>query len=69
MSYFGAERAIPNYNVMGAAKAALEANVRYLARDMGKNGVRVNAISAGALKTLGRHRHLLNERSVHRGDR
>ncbi|MCT3438890.1 enoyl-[acyl-carrier-protein] reductase FabI [Limosilactobacillus fermentum] len=52
MSYFGAERAIPNYNVMGVAKAALEANVRYLARDMGKNGVRVNAISAGALKTL-----------------
>ncbi len=52
MSYFGAERAIPNYNVMGVAKAALEANVRYLARDMGKYGVRVNAISAGAIKTL-----------------
>lgn len=52
MSYFGAERAIPNYNVMGVAKASLEANVRYLARDMGKYGVRVNAISAGAIKTL-----------------
>lgn len=52
MSYFGAERAIPNYNVMGVAKAALEANVRYLACDMGKYGVRVNAISAGAIKTL-----------------
>lgn len=52
MSYFGAERAIPNYNVMGVAKAALEANIRYLARDMGKYGVRVNAISAGAIKTL-----------------
>src|SRR5699024_3877554 len=46
------ERAIPNYNVMGVAKAALEANVRYLARDMGQYGVRVNAISAGAVKTL-----------------
>lgn len=52
LTYFGSERAIPNYNVMGVAKAALEANVRYLARDMGKYGVRVNAISAGAIKTL-----------------
>ncbi|KRL94938.1 enoyl-ACP reductase FabI [Limosilactobacillus equigenerosi] len=52
MSYMGATRAIPNYNVMGVAKAALEANVRYLARDMGKYGVRVNALSAGAIKTL-----------------
>ena len=52
LTYFGSERAIPNYNVMGVAKAALEANVRYLARDMGKYGVRVNAISAGAVKTL-----------------
>ncbi|KRM90298.1 enoyl-ACP reductase FabI [Liquorilactobacillus cacaonum] len=52
LTYFGSERAIPNYNVMGVAKAALEANVRYLARDMAKYGVRVNAISAGAIKTL-----------------
>ncbi|MCC7666729.1 enoyl-ACP reductase FabI [Liquorilactobacillus satsumensis] len=52
LTYFGSERAIPNYNVMGVAKAALEANVRYLARDMAKYGVRVNAISAGAVKTL-----------------
>lgn len=52
LTYFGSERAIPNYNVMGVAKAALEANVRYLARDLGPAGVRVNAISAGALKTL-----------------
>ncbi|HJE96829.1 enoyl-ACP reductase FabI [Ligilactobacillus acidipiscis] len=52
LTYFGSERAIPNYNVMGVAKAALEANVRYLARDMGQYGVRVNAISAGAVKTL-----------------
>lgn len=52
LTYFGSERAIPNYNVMGVAKAALEANVRYLARDMGPLGVRVNAISAGAMKTL-----------------
>ena len=52
LTYFGSERAIPNYNVMGAAKAALEASVRYLARDMGSMSVRVNAISAGAMKTL-----------------
>lgn len=52
LTYFGSERAIPNYNVMGVAKAALEASVRYLARDMGSMGVRVNAISAGAMKTL-----------------
>lgn len=45
-------RAIPNYNTMGIAKAALEASVRYLARDLGESGVRVNAISAGAIKTL-----------------
>lgn len=72
MSYFGAERAVPNYNVMGAAKAALEANVRYLARDLGQDGIRVNAISAGAMKTLAvtgiqGHRELLamsRERTV-----
>lgn len=52
LTYFGSERAIPNYNVIGIAKAALEASVRYLARDMGSLGVRVNAISAGAMKTL-----------------
>lgn len=52
LTYFGSERAIPNYNVMGIAKAALEASIRYLARDMGSLGVRVNAISAGAMKTL-----------------
>lgn len=52
LTYFGSERAIPNYNVMGIAKAALEASVRYLARDMSSLGVRVNAISAGAMKTL-----------------
>lgn len=52
LTYFGSERAIPNYNVMGIAKAALEASVRYLARDMGSLSVRVNAISAGAMKTL-----------------
>lgn len=52
LTYFGSERAIPNYNVMGIAKAALEASVRYLARDMGSLDVRVNAISAGAMKTL-----------------
>lgn len=52
LTYLGSERAIPNYNIMGVAKASLEAIVRYLARDMGKFGVRVNAISAGAVKTL-----------------
>ena len=52
LSYLGAERTIPSYNVMGVAKAALEASVRYAARDLGKRGIRVNAISAGAIKTL-----------------
>jgi enoyl-[acyl-carrier protein] reductase I len=52
MSYLGAMRAIPGYNVMGVAKAALEASVRYLAAELGDNGVRVNAISAGPIKTL-----------------
>ena len=52
LTYFGAEKVMPNYNVMGVAKAALEASVRYLAEDMGPNGVRVNAISAGPIKTL-----------------
>jgi enoyl-[acyl-carrier protein] reductase I len=52
MSYYGAEKVVPNYNVMGVAKAALEASVRYLAWDMGQKKVRVNAISAGPVKTL-----------------
>jgi enoyl-[acyl-carrier protein] reductase I len=52
LSYLGAERAIPNYNTMGVAKASLEANVRYMARSMGRVGGRVNAISAGPIKTL-----------------
>lgn len=52
LTYMGAERVIPNYNVMGVAKAALEASVRYLANDLGPRGIRVNAISAGPIKTL-----------------
>lgn len=52
LSYLGAERVVPHYNVMGVAKAALEASVRYLAADLGPNGIRVNAISAGPVKTL-----------------
>lgn len=52
LTYFGAERVMPNYNVMGVAKAALEASVRYLAVDLGPSNVRVNAISAGPIKTL-----------------
>ncbi|GIO27482.1 enoyl-ACP reductase FabI [Ornithinibacillus bavariensis] len=51
-TYLGAERVIPNYNVMGVAKASLEASVRYLAEDVGKHGIRVNAISAGPIRTL-----------------
>ncbi len=52
LTYYGAERVMPHYNVMGVAKAALEASVRYLASDLGAQGVRVNAISAGPIKTL-----------------
>ena len=52
LTYYGAERVMPHYNVMGVAKAALEASVRYLAEDLGKDGIRVNAISAGPIKTL-----------------
>ena len=52
LSYYGAEKVVPNYNVMGVAKAALEASVRYLAYDMGAKKIRVNAISAGPVKTL-----------------
>ena len=52
LSYYGAERVMPHYNVMGVAKAALEASVRYLAVDLGGKAIRVNAISAGPIKTL-----------------
>ena len=52
LSYYGAEKVVANYNVMGVAKAALEASVRYLANDLGPSGVRVNAISAGPIRTL-----------------
>jgi len=52
LSYYGAEKAMPNYNVMGLAKASLEANVRYMAQSLGPDGIRVNAISAGPIKTL-----------------
>ena len=52
LTYFGAEKAVPNYNVMGLAKASLEASVRYLAASLGPRGLRVNAISAGPIKTL-----------------
>ncbi|MCB1311945.1 MAG: enoyl-ACP reductase FabI [Sedimentitalea sp.] len=52
LTYYGAERVMPHYNVMGVAKAALECSVRYLAEDLGKDGIRVNAISAGPIKTL-----------------
>lgn len=52
LSYYGAEQVMPHYNVMGVAKAALEASVRYMAADLGPDGIRVNAISAGPIKTL-----------------
>ena len=52
LTYYGSEKVVPNYNVMGVAKAALEASVRYLAEDLGPRGVRVNAISAGPVRTL-----------------
>jgi enoyl-[acyl-carrier protein] reductase I len=52
LTYYGAEKVMPHYNVMGLAKAALEASVRYLAHDLGTDGIRVNAISAGTIKTL-----------------
>ncbi|GGE92515.1 enoyl-ACP reductase FabI [Stappia taiwanensis] len=52
LTYYGAEKVMPHYNVMGVAKAALEASVRYLAADLGKNKIRVNAVSAGPIKTL-----------------
>jgi len=52
LSYYGAEKVMPHYNVMGLAKAALESSVQYLAEDLGRDGIRVNAISAGTIKTL-----------------
>lgn len=52
MTYYGAEKVIPNYNVMGIAKSALEASVKYLAKDLGEKDIRINAISAGPIKTL-----------------
>ncbi|SPH17723.1 Enoyl-[acyl-carrier-protein] reductase [NADH] FabI [Defluviimonas aquaemixtae] len=52
LTYYGAERVMPHYNVMGVAKSALEASVRYIAEDLGKDGIRCNAISAGPIKTL-----------------
>ena len=52
LSYLGAERTTPNYNVMGVAKSALEASIKYLAMDLGKANIRVNALSAGPVKTL-----------------
>ena len=52
LTYFGAEKVMPHYNVMGLAKAALESSVQYIAEDLGKNGIRCNAISAGPIKTL-----------------
>src|SRR6185312_12176536 len=52
LSYYGAEQVMPHYNVMGVAKAALEASVKYMAEDLGKKAIRVNSISAGPIKTL-----------------
>src|SRR6202035_2674631 len=52
LTYYGAEKVMPHYNVMGVAKAALEASVRYMAEDLGKRAIRVNAVSAGPIKTL-----------------
>ncbi|MES2211968.1 MAG: enoyl-ACP reductase [Pseudomonadota bacterium] len=70
LTYLGAERAIPNYNVMGLAKASLEANVRYLAVSLGQHGMRINAISAGPVKTLAAagiagFKEMLNEHKEH----
>ncbi len=66
MTYLGSERALPNYNIMGVAKASLEANVRYLAAALGPEGIRVNSVSAGPIKTLaaagiGNFRKILDE--------
>ncbi|MGQ9927284.1 MAG: enoyl-ACP reductase FabI [Chloroflexaceae bacterium] len=66
LTYHGARQVIPNYNVMGVAKAALEASVRYLAADLGPRGVRVNAISAGPIRTLAAS-GIAGFRAMHRG--
>lgn len=70
LTYLGSERTVPNYNVMGVAKAALEASTRYIARDLGPLGIRANAISAGPIKTLaaagissGRHMFSFNKKA------
>ncbi len=55
LTYYGAEKVVPHYNVMGVAKAALEASMRYLAADLGPSGIRINAISAGPVRTLSAH--------------
>ena len=70
LTYLGAQRITPNYNVMGVAKAALEASVRYLAVDLGGENIRVNAISAGPVKTLagaaiGGARHVFRHSETH----
>lgn len=70
LTYYGAEKVMPHYNVMGVAKAALEASVRYLAADLGSRGIRVNSISAGPIKTLaasgiGDFRHILKWNELH----
>ncbi|CAK8163317.1 Enoyl-(acyl-carrier-protein) reductase (NADH) 1 [Candidatus Xenohaliotis californiensis] len=70
MSYYGAKKFVPNYNVMGLCKAALEASVRYLAMDLGRFNIRVNAISAGPVKTMAasgieHFAHILNWNSTH----
>ena len=64
LTYGGATRVVPCYNVMGVAKAALEASVRYLASDFGPQDIRVNALSAGPMRTLGRRRHLRRAHAV-----
>jgi len=64
LSYYGAEKVMPNYNVMGVAKAALEASTRYLAADLGPDGIRVNAISAGPMRTLAVFKDQLNWMSL-----
>jgi enoyl-[acyl-carrier protein] reductase I len=70
LTYYGAEKVVPHYNVMGLAKAALEASVKYLSKDLGKSGIRVNAISAGPIKTLassgiGDFRYILKWNELH----
>jgi enoyl-[acyl-carrier protein] reductase I len=70
MTYYGAEKVVPRYNVMGVAKAALEASTRYLANDLGKHNVRVNAISAGPINTLAaRGVHNMSEMLRHHAER